>query len=94
LELKKSSFVRGILWSSDHNFKVTRVVLLWLSIDTYNWVCGKFLCFFENTGIDCCAVGHFLLLKIELLKLVRIFGKLFFNYHKFYDLCNENKDKK
>jgi hypothetical protein len=46
---EQSTFIWSLGWSSNLDKEMSEISLVWLSVDAYNWILGKSLCFFENS---------------------------------------------
>jgi len=57
--LEKTSSIKWIFWSSKLDEEVSEVLLVWLGIDSNNWILGKSLSFFENSWWN----WHFVVFK-------------------------------
>ena len=44
LAVEETAFVWGLGWTSDLDVEVSIVLLVWLSVDAYNWILGQSLC--------------------------------------------------
>jgi hypothetical protein len=52
--VEKTTFVRSISWTGNLDEEMSKILLIWLSVDTYDWVLLKSLCFFQNSWWDGC----------------------------------------
>ena len=48
LAIEDATFIRGLRWTSNLDEEMSGVVLIWLSVDTDDWVLGESLSFLCN----------------------------------------------